>query len=241
MLLQTLKHTQDHLEPFGLEVLRIWRNWFVFQGFTWLWWWIVGGTSLLICPGPTDSCSSSPGNTPQNRSETWWDTVQFRWLWRTSSTFCRNSLCLCSGPAVFRVKMNMAACCAGRWYATLTWRRSSSSAPSAPPSASASRPSTTCWRQVRALLSRWTTNPLTELQLCCLHGDWLQRSGFCPPVGFMTPEEKKVFEDVRSPHLKYWVPVLWFSNLASKARQEGRIQDNIDLQSILKVTHQITR
>ncbi|XP_029969881.1 bestrophin-3-like [Salarias fasciatus] len=52
-------------------------------------------------------------------------------------------------------------------------------------------------------------------------------------AGFMTPEERKVFENIRSPHLKYWIPVVWFSNLASKARQEGRIQDSIDLQSIL--------
>lgn len=51
----------------------------------------------------------------------------------------------------------------------------------------------------------------------------------------MTPEERKVFENVRSPHLKYWIPVVWFSNLASKARQEGRIQDSIDLQNILNV------
>ncbi len=53
----------------------------------------------------------------------------------------------------------------------------------------------------------------------------------------MTPEERKVFENVRSPHLKYWIPVVWFSNLASKARQEGRIQDSIELQNILNVTH----
>ncbi|XP_038161107.1 bestrophin-3-like [Cyprinodon tularosa] len=52
-------------------------------------------------------------------------------------------------------------------------------------------------------------------------------------AGFMTPEERKLFENVRSPHLKYWIPVVWFSNLASKARQEGRIQDNIVLQNIL--------
>ncbi|XP_029283890.1 bestrophin-3 isoform X2 [Cottoperca gobio] len=53
-------------------------------------------------------------------------------------------------------------------------------------------------------------------------------------AGFMTPEERKVFENIRSPHLKYWIPVVWFSNLASKARQEGRIKDSIDLQNILK-------
>lgn len=62
-------------------------------------------------------------------------------------------------------------------------------------------------------------------------------SVFLPtPVGFMTPEERKVFNDIRSPHLKYWIPMVWFANLASKARQEGRIQDSIDLQNILNVT-----
>ncbi|KAM9824609.1 bestrophin-3-like [Neosynchiropus ocellatus] len=52
-------------------------------------------------------------------------------------------------------------------------------------------------------------------------------------AGFMTPDERKVFEEINSPHLKYWIPVVWFSNLASKARQEGRIEDNITLQNIL--------
>ncbi|XP_068442754.1 bestrophin-3-like [Clinocottus analis] len=52
-------------------------------------------------------------------------------------------------------------------------------------------------------------------------------------AGFMTAEERKVFENIRSPHLKYWIPVVWFSNLASKARQDGRIQDSIDLQNLL--------
>ncbi|KAK7896777.1 hypothetical protein WMY93_022102 [Mugilogobius chulae] len=52
-------------------------------------------------------------------------------------------------------------------------------------------------------------------------------------AGFMTPEERKVFESIRSPHLKYWIPFVWFSNLATQARQDGRIQDSIDLQNIL--------
>ncbi|KAI1882063.1 hypothetical protein AGOR_G00246830 [Albula goreensis] len=50
----------------------------------------------------------------------------------------------------------------------------------------------------------------------------------------MTAEERKIFENLKSPHLKYWVPVVWFTNLASKARKEGRIQDSVDLQTILK-------
>ncbi|KAL4660251.1 bestrophin-3-like [Arapaima gigas] len=52
-------------------------------------------------------------------------------------------------------------------------------------------------------------------------------------AGFMTPEERKIFENLKSPHLKYWVPVVWFTNLASKARKEGRIQESVDLQTIL--------
>uniref|UniRef100_A0AAZ3QRY4 Bestrophin homolog n=1 Tax=Oncorhynchus tshawytscha TaxID=74940 RepID=A0AAZ3QRY4_ONCTS len=52
-------------------------------------------------------------------------------------------------------------------------------------------------------------------------------------AGFMTPEERKIFDAVKSPHLKYWIPVVWFSNMASRARTEGRIKDSVDLQTIL--------
>ncbi|XP_042326130.1 bestrophin-3 isoform X2 [Sceloporus undulatus] len=51
--------------------------------------------------------------------------------------------------------------------------------------------------------------------------------------GFMTPEEKRIFDDLKSPHLKYWVPFIWFGNLAAKARQDGRIRDSIDLQTLM--------
>ncbi|XP_006006629.1 bestrophin-3 isoform X1 [Latimeria chalumnae] len=52
-------------------------------------------------------------------------------------------------------------------------------------------------------------------------------------AGFMTPDERKLFESLKSPHLKYWVPFIWFGNLASKARKEGRIRDSMDLQTIM--------
>ncbi|XP_053572774.1 bestrophin-3 isoform X2 [Bombina bombina] len=52
-------------------------------------------------------------------------------------------------------------------------------------------------------------------------------------AGFMTSDERKLFDSLKSPHLKYWVPVIWFGNLASKARTEGRIRDSIDLQMIM--------
>ncbi|OCT88916.1 bestrophin-3 isoform X1 [Xenopus laevis] len=52
-------------------------------------------------------------------------------------------------------------------------------------------------------------------------------------AGFMTSDERKLFDSLKSPHLKYWVPVIWFGNLASKARLEGRIRDSIDLQMMM--------
>nr|XP_046191137.1 bestrophin-3-like isoform X1 [Oncorhynchus gorbuscha]XP_046191138.1 bestrophin-3-like isoform X1 [Oncorhynchus gorbuscha]XP_046191150.1 bestrophin-3-like isoform X3 [Oncorhynchus gorbuscha] len=58
-------------------------------------------------------------------------------------------------------------------------------------------------------------------------------------AGFMTPEERKIFDAVKSPHLKYWIPVVWFSNMASRARTEGRIKDSVDLQTILNVAEQL--
>lgn len=53
----------------------------------------------------------------------------------------------------------------------------------------------------------------------------------------MTPEEHKKFESLNSPHNKFWIPCVWFSNLAVKARNEGRIRDSVLLQGILNVSH----
>ncbi|KFU89652.1 Bestrophin-3, partial [Chaetura pelagica] len=52
-------------------------------------------------------------------------------------------------------------------------------------------------------------------------------------AGFMTRYERKLFDDLKSPHLKYWVPFVWFGNLASKATKEGRIRDSVDLQALM--------
>uniref|UniRef100_A0A2K6GMV6 Bestrophin n=1 Tax=Propithecus coquereli TaxID=379532 RepID=A0A2K6GMV6_PROCO len=49
----------------------------------------------------------------------------------------------------------------------------------------------------------------------------------------MTANERKLFNHLKSPHLKYWVPFIWFGNLATKARNEGRIRDSVDLQSLM--------
>ncbi|XP_053321512.1 bestrophin-3 isoform X2 [Spea bombifrons] len=57
-------------------------------------------------------------------------------------------------------------------------------------------------------------------------------------AGFMTADERKIFDNLKSPHLKYWVPVIWFGNLASKARAEGRIRDSVDLQLMMNEMNQ---
>lgn len=53
-------------------------------------------------------------------------------------------------------------------------------------------------------------------------------------AGFMTREERKKFENLNSPYNKYWVPCVWFSNLAAQARREGRIRDNGALKLLLE-------
>ncbi|XP_076967519.1 bestrophin-3 isoform X2 [Tamandua tetradactyla] len=58
-------------------------------------------------------------------------------------------------------------------------------------------------------------------------------------AGFMTADERKLFDRLKSPHLKYWVPFIWFGNLAAKARNEGRIRDSVDLQSLMTVAEQL--
>uniref|UniRef100_G1M0K9 Bestrophin n=1 Tax=Ailuropoda melanoleuca TaxID=9646 RepID=G1M0K9_AILME len=51
---------------------------------------------------------------------------------------------------------------------------------------------------------------------------------------FMTREERKKFENLNSSYNKYWVPCVWFSNLAAQARREGRIRDNSALKLLLE-------
>ncbi|KAF7245338.1 Bestrophin-1 [Varanus komodoensis] len=52
-------------------------------------------------------------------------------------------------------------------------------------------------------------------------------------AGLMTPEEHKKFDSLNSLHNKFWIPCVWFSNLAVKARNDGRIRDSVLLQGIL--------
>ncbi|KAG8013840.1 Bestrophin-4 [Nibea albiflora] len=52
-------------------------------------------------------------------------------------------------------------------------------------------------------------------------------------AGFMTTNELKLFESLHSDFNKYWMPLTWFSNLASRAREEGRVKDDIALRLLM--------
>uniref|UniRef100_A0A671L8X9 Bestrophin homolog n=1 Tax=Sinocyclocheilus anshuiensis TaxID=1608454 RepID=A0A671L8X9_9TELE len=54
-------------------------------------------------------------------------------------------------------------------------------------------------------------------------------------AGFMTREERKKFESLHSPYNKYWIPCVWFTNLAAVARCEGRIKDDNTYKLLLEV------
>ncbi|XP_037327482.1 bestrophin-2-like [Pungitius pungitius] len=53
-------------------------------------------------------------------------------------------------------------------------------------------------------------------------------------AGFMSREERKKFECLHSPYNKYWIPCVWFTNLAALARCEGRIKDDHTLKLLLQ-------
>lgn len=55
-------------------------------------------------------------------------------------------------------------------------------------------------------------------------------------AGFMTTDELKLLESLHSDFNKYWMPLTWFSNLASRARVEGRIRDDIALRLLMDVS-----
>lgn len=52
----------------------------------------------------------------------------------------------------------------------------------------------------------------------------------------MSQEERKKFESLKSDFNKYWVPCVWFTNLAAQARRDGQIRDDISFCLILEVS-----
>ncbi|NXL87677.1 BEST4 protein, partial [Alectura lathami] len=52
-------------------------------------------------------------------------------------------------------------------------------------------------------------------------------------AGFMTHDEHKKFEGLHSDFNKYWIPCVWFTNLAAQARRDGRIRDDVALRLLM--------
>ncbi|XP_065602446.1 bestrophin-4 [Cyrtonyx montezumae] len=52
-------------------------------------------------------------------------------------------------------------------------------------------------------------------------------------AGFMTQDERKKFESLYSDFNKYWIPCVWFTNLAAQARRDGRIRDDVALRLLM--------
>lgn len=55
-------------------------------------------------------------------------------------------------------------------------------------------------------------------------------------AGFMTTDELKKLNHLYSDFNKYWMPLAWFANLASQARKEGRVKDDIALRLLMDVS-----
>lgn len=55
------------------------------------------------------------------------------------------------------------------------------------------------------------------------------------PVGFLTREERRRLDGLRSPYNKFWVPCVWFGALAGQARREGRVRDDCALKLLMEV------
>lgn len=62
-----------------------------------------------------------------------------------------------------------------------------------------------------------------------------------PAAGFMTQDERKKFESLHSDFNKYWIPCVWFTNLAAQARRDGRIHDDVALRLLMDVSQRRVR
>ncbi|XP_078529611.1 bestrophin-4 [Lissotriton helveticus] len=52
-------------------------------------------------------------------------------------------------------------------------------------------------------------------------------------AGFMTRDELKKFDSLHSDFNKYWIPCVWFTNLAAQARRDGKVRDDVALRLLI--------
>ena len=51
----------------------------------------------------------------------------------------------------------------------------------------------------------------------------------------MNPNEEKIMEEMKTPHNKYFVPLVWTTSLVTRARKEGRIKDDFGVKTLVDV------
>ncbi|PRD23747.1 UNVERIFIED_CONTAM: Best2 [Trichonephila clavipes] len=53
--------------------------------------------------------------------------------------------------------------------------------------------------------------------------------------GIMTKEELSVYDKISFVYGKWWLPLHWFTALATRSRKEGRIKDSMLLNGLLRM------
>ncbi|XP_054723773.1 bestrophin-2-like, partial [Uloborus diversus] len=53
-------------------------------------------------------------------------------------------------------------------------------------------------------------------------------------AGILLPNEKKIMEHLKTSHSTYWMPLVWASSIAIRARKEGRIRDDFALNTLVE-------
>ena len=54
-------------------------------------------------------------------------------------------------------------------------------------------------------------------------------------VGFMLVGEESILIGIKTPHNKYFIPLVWATSLVARARKEGRIRDDFAVKTIIDV------
>ncbi|KAK7471476.1 hypothetical protein BaRGS_00035870 [Batillaria attramentaria] len=53
-------------------------------------------------------------------------------------------------------------------------------------------------------------------------------------AGFITKDEAEIYEKTECQYLKFWVPLMWASNVLTRARHEGRIETEFGLRMVIE-------
>ncbi|XP_055953999.1 uncharacterized protein LOC129989467 [Argiope bruennichi] len=53
-------------------------------------------------------------------------------------------------------------------------------------------------------------------------------------AGILLPNEKKIMEQIKTTHSTYWMPLVWASSIAIRARKEGRVRDDFALNTLVE-------